>query len=239
MAIDKKKRKEMENLIYATFDALDPTKTNTAKYKLFFKGMTDQQFDSFFKKFFASDTEYLVLDVVDFENDLKLEYIENASKVLNIPLYEKVVMPYVNMDKERPVVTKYEVPVGYAPIKRVQQMVNKKNTASADIGKRSATTNQVVGKDKNARDNDTESFALVTLGAKDTLREFCGPRADDLVMQNEMLDKISTDGYVDLDTLTDKVENKTTLNTLDVYLISMGLKSDLVTEGLVLKKTIR
>ena len=54
-----------------------------------------------------------------------------------------------------------------------------------------------------------------------------------------MLDKISTDGYVDLDTLTDKVENKTTLNTLDVYLISMGLKSDLVTEGLVLKKTIR
>ena len=58
-------------------------------------------------------------------------------------------------------------------------------------------------------------------------------------MQTEMLDKISTDGYVDLDTLTDKVENKTTLNTLDVYLISMGLKSDLVTEGLVLKKTIR
>ena len=71
MAIDKKKRKEMENLIYATFDALDPTKTNTAKYKLFFKGMSDQQFDSFFKKFFASDTEYLVLDVVDFENDLR------------------------------------------------------------------------------------------------------------------------------------------------------------------------
>lgn len=58
-------------------------------------------------------------------------------------------------------------------------------------------------------------------------------------MQNEMLDKIATDGYVDLNTLTDKVENKTTLNTLDVYLISMGLKSDLVTEGLLLKKTIR
>ena len=58
-------------------------------------------------------------------------------------------------------------------------------------------------------------------------------------MQNEMLDKIATDGYVDLNALTDKVENKTTLNTLDVYLISMGLKSDLVTEGLLLKKTIR
>ena len=71
------------------------------------------------------------------------------------------------------------------------------------------------------------------------MREFCGPRADDLVMQNEMLDKIATDGYVDLNALTDKVENKTTLNTLDVYLISMGLKSDLVTEGLLLKKTIR
>jgi hypothetical protein len=239
MAISKEKRKKMEELIYATFTALDPTKTNTTKYKLFFQDMTDAQFDSFFKKFFASDNEYLVLDVVDYERDLKMQDIEKAAKIVGSELYDYVALPYRNMDKEHPVITKFKVPVGYAPIKRVQQMVAKKNTSSIDISQRSATTGQVTGKDKNARDNDTECFALVTLGATETLKEFQGPRADDLVMKTEMYNQIATNGYVDLNKLTNKVENKTTLNTIDTYLTCMGIKSDLVTDGLLLKKTLR
>jgi hypothetical protein len=34
------------------------------------------------------------------------------------------------------------------------------------------------------------------------------------------------------------VGNKTTLNTVDVYLLGMGLNSDLVTKGLMTKKTL-
>lgn len=238
MAISKEKREKMEALIYKFFDAMDPTGTNTTKYRLLFQSMDDKKFDSYFKSLFASEIDYLTLDIVDYERDLKMEQVEAGAKVLGIPLYEKVALPYANMDKNNPTITKYAVPVGYVHIKRVQQLRSKKNTTSIETSERSATTGQVTGHDKNSRENDTEVFALVTLGADATLKEFLGPKADDLVMKAEMANQISTNGYVDLDKLTSKVENKTTLNTLDTYLICMGLKSDLVTDGLVLKKTL-
>lgn len=238
MAIDSKKRKEMENLIYKVFDALDPSGVNTIRYKDLFKNMSDSQFDNFFKNLFKEDDEYLILDVSDYDKDLKIEHVEKAAKILDVPLFEKVVLPFVNNDTENPVISKYEVPVGYIHIKRVQQILSKKNTTSTEISSRSALTGQVVGKDKNAKESDQENFALVTLDATNTLREFMGPRSDDMVMKNEMYSNISQKGYVSLDTLTNDVKNKTTLNTLDVYLISMGIKSDLVTEGMILKKTL-
>lgn len=238
MAITPVKRKQMEDTIYKVFDALDPTKTNSTKYRGIFKKMSDTQFDSFFKQFFADEDQYLTLDVVDYERDLTIEDVERAAKVLGVPLFEKVIVPYVNRDTENPVITKVEVPVGYVHIKRVQQFLSKKNTTSTEIGSRSALTGQVVGKDKNARDSDSENFALVTIDAKDTLREFMGPRADDMVMKNEMYSSIAQKQFVSLDTLTSDTDNKATLNALDVHLIGMGIKSDLVTDGMVLKKTL-
>jgi hypothetical protein len=201
--------------------------------------MSDAQFDSFFKNFFKNENLYLILDVVDYERDIRIEHVENAAKILGVPLFEKVAMPFVNKNKENPVIGKYEVPVGYVHIKRVQQLLKKKNTTSTDISSRSAITGQVVGKDKNARDSDTENFALVTLNATNTLREFIGPRADDMVMKNEMYSAIAKDGYVSLDSLSNNVENKVTLNALDVHLIGMGIKSDLITDGLVIKKSLK
>ena len=42
-----------------------------------------------------------------------------------------------------------------------------------------------------------------------------------------------------MDDLEDDVENKTALNTFDVYLIGMGIKSDLINEGYFLNKELR
>lgn len=238
LAIDKAKRKQMEDLLFGVFDDLDPTKTNSAKYRALFSKMSDANFDSFFKDFFASEDEYFVLDVVDYERDLKIEDVERAAKRLGVPLFERVVMPFVNKDKENPVITKFEVPVGFIHTKRMQQILSKKNTTSTEIGSRSALTGQVVGRDKNARDSDSENFALVTIDATETLREFMGPRADDMVMKNEMYSNIAQKGFVSLQGLTNDVDNKVTLNAVDVHLIGMGIKSDLITDGLHVKKTL-
>ena len=185
------------------------------------------------------ENDYLVLDIVDYERDLKIENVEKAAKLLNVPLFERVVMPYASTDKDKPSVTKYEVPVGYIHCKRVQQFLRKKNATSTDISMRSAISGQVMGKDKNARDSDLENYALVTLGAEECLREFMGPRADDPVMKNEMYTQIAKNGYVSLNDLTSDVKNKTTLNTIDVFFTGMGIKTDLVTDGLLVKKTIK
>lgn len=239
MAINKNTRNKMEKLIYDTFATLDPSKTTADKYRSLFKKMSDVEFDKFFKELFSKEDEYLVLDIVDYERDLTIENVEKAAKLLDIPLFERVVMPYASPDTDKPLISKYEVPVGYIHCKRVQQFLRKKNATSTDISMRSAVSGQVMGKDKNARDSDLENYALVTLGAENCLREFMGPRADDPVMKNEMYTQIAKNGYVSLEDLTNDVQNKTTLNTIDVFFTGMGIKTDLITDGLMVKKTIK
>lgn len=239
MAIDSTKRKKMESTIYAVFDKLDPTGTNTNKYRAYFSSMSDAQFDTFFKQFFKNDKEYLTLDIVEYERGLTMDSIEAAAKVLNIPLFEDLYMPHLTMDKDNVVCAKYPCATGYLNIKRPQQMVHKKNGVSISNNKRSALTGQVTASDKNGRESDMENSMLLAVGCHNILREFNGPRADDMVMKTQMNTAINTNGYVSLDQLDNDPSNKVALNTIDVFMIGMGLKSDLVTPGLMLKKTIK
>lgn len=230
-------RAYIEKLIYDTYDKLDPSGTNTTKYKVMFGDMNDAQFEKFMKDFLKNDEENFTLDIVDFEHDVHMEYCEAAAKVLGIPLMEYVYMPHLTMDKKHVVVSKEKCLVGYINVKRTQQLLHKKNSLSISNEKRSALTGQVVNKDKNARDSDIEASMLVALGADKILQELHGPRSDDQVMKREMNNQIATRGYVMLDELTNLPTNKATLNTVNTFLLSMGLKSDLVSDTYILPKT--
>lgn len=232
------KRKKMLKLIYGVFDALDPTGSNTRKYKALFEPMSERQWRTFFKEFFENEFHYLILEMVDYEIDVSIENLEKAADVLGIPLYEYVEFPHVTMDNENPMVTPHRVPVGYIHEKRPQQTVMKKNGMSTGTSRRAGITNQVTGEDKNGRESDLENCMLVSMGMEKTLKELNGPRADDSVAEKEMLQQIAEKGYVQLADLTDDVANKATLNAVDTYFLGMGLKTDLVTKGLKLAKYV-
>lgn len=70
------------------------------------------------------------------------------------------------------------------------------------------------------------------------LKEFMGARADDMHAKQQMLKKINQEGYVKLSDLSSDVDNKVALNTLDVFYLGAGIKTDLITPGLALKDTI-
>lgn len=232
------KRKKMLDIVYKTFDAMDPTKANTKKYQALFDPMNESKFRGFFKEFFENEYHYLIFEMVDYEVDLKIENIEKAAKVLGIPLYEYVTFPHFTMDKNNIPSTPHRIPVGYIHIKRPQQTVMHKNGMSTGTGKRAGITNQVTGEDKNGRESDMENCMLTSMGLNKTLKELNGPRADDSVAEKEMLKSISEKGYVNLNELTDDVSNKATLNAVNTYFLGMGLKTDLLTKGLKLPKNI-
>ena len=236
--MNKAKRKEMEDLIYNFFDLFDPTGRNTEYYRTKFKGMNDAEFDQYFKLLFEQDDPYLTATMVDYENPVKIENIEKAAKFLNVPLFEKVILPYASQDPNNPIITKHECLVGYLNIKRLQQMNVKKIGLSTDISDRNMITGQVSGHDKNSRNSDQETIALLTVGANVSLKELMSMRADDMVMKSEMNKKISRDGYVAMNELTDKLSNKTTLNSAAVFFIGAGLMTDLVMNDYFLPKTI-
>ena len=124
MAMTPEKRAKMENLIYKFFTAFDKSNTNTNYYKEFFGLMSDAKFDQWFKDFFENPKAYLILNIVDYENSIKIEDIERAANVLKVPLFENVYTPHITMDKDRVICTKEPVPVGYLNIKRTQQTVD-------------------------------------------------------------------------------------------------------------------
>ena len=236
--MNKAKRKEMETLIYNFFDIFDPSGRNTEYYKNKFKGMNDEEFDKYFKDLFSQDDPYLTATMVDYENPMDINNIEKAAKFLNVPLFEKIVLPYASPDPNNPIITKHECLVGYLNMKRLQQINFKKLGLSTDVNERNMITGQVTGHDKNSRNSDAETSSMLAYGAKAALKEFMSARADDLVMKKQMNQKILKDGYVSLEDLTDELVNKTTLNSVAVFFIGAGIMNDLVSKDYILPKTL-
>ena len=224
----KDKRKVVMDYLDKFFNTLDPSGANSKLYHEKYDKMSDAQFDKAFTAFLNNDKANFYLEIVEYERDLKIEDIEDLSKLMGVPLFEYVALPYLTNDKNNIVVTKTLVSVGYIHEKRMPQTLMKKSAASIKISKRNPKTGQVVGDDKNARNSDSEVYSLATLGAMKALSEFMGPRADDMKSKNEMYAEIAKNGYTSLEDLTDSPENKTALNTFDVYFLMQGLRTNMV-----------
>lgn len=242
MAFSKKLRSDMEDTIYTFFSLLDPSGANTAKYKAFFGKMSDDEFKRFFDRFFKDRTMYLTLDVEAYKNDLKMVDINKAASYLKVPLFEYVMEPFFDTSShqftDKVVASAHKVPVGYIHMKPVQQMVRKKNNTSITIDQRDPRTGQVTGDDKSVQFSIDENYGLMAHNAKSILKEFMSVRADDMTMKQEAYADIRKNGYASLAELTDDVSNKTALNTLNVYMLAMHMKTDLVDEGYMLEHNL-
>lgn len=235
MPFTKKLRADMEDLIYKFFTKLDPSGANTAKYKAFFGRMSDDEFKRFFDRFFKDRNMYLTMDVEAYKNDLKVVDCIAAAKVLGVPLFEYVMQPFFDTsdknEKGKVVSSANPVPVGYIHMKPVQQMVRKKNNTSITIDQRDPRTGQVTGDDKSVQFSIDENYGLMAHNATAILKEFMSFRADDMTAKQEAYADIRKNGYVSISDLSDDINNKTALNTMNVYLMAMHIKTDLVDEG--------
>lgn len=236
---NKAKRKKIEDTVYEFFKLLEPTEVNYNYYHDMYSKMSDKEFEAYIRDLLEDEDQYIICHIADYEYTLDIKNINKSLNFLGIPLMEYVAKPYVNMDKDNPILSTSPVPVGYVHMKRMEQMRGKKNKGSTDISTRSALTGQVTAKDKNGRQVDIENYNEIVNGGEPIIKEFMSMRSDDVVMQSEALASIAEKGYVDINELTDKVENKTTLNVVDVYFIGMGLKTDLITKDLSLLNTLK
>ena len=227
MAI-KDRRKVFMDYLDAIMNKLDPSGTNSKLYHEKFDKMSDNQFDSYIKRFFEDDKQNFYLEIVEYERDLTMENINACAEMMGVPLYERIAMPYLSGDKDNVMVSRTKVPVGYIHEKRMPQTLMKKSAASIKIEKRNPKTGQVVGEDKNARNSDSEVYSLATLGAMNALKEFMSARADDMKAKNEMYAAIAKNGYVSLEELSDDPKDKVALSTFDVYFLMQGLRTNMI-----------
>jgi hypothetical protein len=230
-------RSEMISLVKSLWDTLDPTGRNSKKFIDSTSSMSDVQFFNMIEN--LGEKNHLYFEIEAFENEPYWELIEAADKIVDAKIYDYIAIPHISGDSEEPCYTVNKVLNGYINMRRVQQMVNKKNNIPTDVDKINPKTGQVTGDSKAARVSDMEQFALICHGTENVLKEFFGPRAGDPVMKDEMLHDIATTGSASLEKLPNSRLNKVALNTANVALLGAALESNLVTEDGILPRTVR
>lgn len=227
------KRQKIQELVYKTLSAMDPTGINANKYKAFFESMSDQQFSKWMNDFLKDEKSFIRLDIEEFDPKrvLRFENIEKAAKVLNIKLFEYVYMPHLSSDPNRPVRTRQPVLVGYINVKRPQQLVTKKTGLTLSDTNRDETSGIAKGDSKGGTTTGIENEMLVGVDADEILSEFCGVRGDNAAEYDNMISAISETGSVKLSDIKTSVYDKPTLLKTDLYLKAMGIKTDIISES--------
>jgi len=167
--------------------------------------------------------------------EMKMTQIKKAADILDIPLEEYI---WYRHNDSNGIRTKMRVPVGFIHIKRVQQLLAKKNKYALDNEKVGLKSGQVKDESKVTSVSDPETFALTAINAEAALKEFLGPRADNQNKKLQMYRSIARDGYTTLEDMTEDITQSTSLNTMNTYLLASGVRSDLVNTSLKTNYTI-
>ena len=167
-------RLKAERLVYSVMDALDPSGDNTDFWKEQFANMSDTQF----KNYISNDFPFYFQTGAFKEPSMN--QIVKALDVLNVPLLEPLYMPYKYKDSQGRPLKARECLVVYLPIKRMKQMLTKKNGMSISTKSRDMKTGLLTGVDKNGKESDREFESLAICGLDNCMKEFSRSRADSM-----------------------------------------------------------
>lgn len=218
-----KQRQQAEELIYKVLDTADKTHTNSDYYKKIFSTMSDDDFKEFCKRRLP-----FRFHIQAFNVEPKMYDIVNAFKVLNKPLLERVKLPYVYENAEGEPIETEECMVVYIHLKRMKQMLTKKNHTSINIDKRDMKTGLLTSDDKGGKETDREFESLATMGLYYTMDEFARPKADAMDAMAQMSNAILTKGYVTDEEIRVARNDSLGKNLLNAYLIGAHLHSNLI-----------
>jgi hypothetical protein len=239
-----KKFEDIRALVMKVVDLLDdPKKDNHARYTAMFDMFAAQARAgkwSDFDKFCNWCNDPNNLDQLDHSiyiqsepfHEPKLTDILKALDTLGVPSQEYVY--FRDFGGETPVRSTYRIPVGYINVKRMQQILSKKNHYSLDNTQRNLLTDQVTGESKTSAFSDAEAAAMVAQGYDDILKELWGARSGDEAARIDLAKQISTNGFATIQNIQkkSKTTDKTTLNTLNTYLLASGYRTDLIMNSL-------
>ena len=241
-----KNRKKLENQLLGTLKILEVScfsrgekGRNYLKWEKQLKAWSDKQFEAFLKDMVKNDKNFY-FDMEPYKDEPLLDTLKEALEFNGATTEEWVYFRDGKLNDAEPDYRSI-VPLPVLPlhIRRLQQIVTKKNAYTYSSGKRNAITNQASGDDEIARNSDIESYSLMIQGCEKTLEELMAPRADSGQAKTSMYRLINEQGYVRLDQLDQDVSQKAVLRMMDVYLLGAGIKSDLMSPGLVLNQSLK
>lgn len=224
-----KYRQKAEKEFLSLLSELDRSEKgwNVEYWKNRFKNMSNAQFIDLMKKFADEGLEnklFIQLNHLSNEKMPEIEDVLEIAKKRKIVMEEYIIMPHENpSDPNNPAVTRDKQLMFVVPVRKHQQSKDHKNKISHNNNKVNQLTGQAIDDSKAARFSDNEMFSLNANGQTNSIKEFLGPRGDDLVAQQKMNQQIQLYGRVSLKDLEMKTTDKQSIRTMIVFLNGAGL----------------
>ena len=197
--------------------------------------MNDKQFYDFFNQDFPLKFQTKV-----FEIDPKIEdIIDTLQNILHVPVTESLNMPFYYENKDGEAVKTKDVLVVYLPLKRLKQMVQKKQGFSVNISKRDYRTGLLIDIDKNGNSTDREFESLVVYGLDDTLTELSTYRADAMTAKSKFYAEVNAKGMVSQKEVDVDNDDSIAKNLISSYLLGCHINSNLINMDCYLPRTIK
>lgn len=235
-------RKEVMSLIKTFMNAFDSSGKSAERLENEFKNLDDKSFVKTIKSILDNPKRFFTPQIAAFDKKTqpKFETFQRLAKLVDTDLEEYVVLPYMNENSNTKnlSVTITKVPVGMLHLKRLQQMVRKKNKLSTSIEQRDQRNGQVRNEDKGGRITDADMYALEVFSAHPIMKEFYGPRADSMDAKEKLYDAIRKGERLPrMSDLPNSIDDKVAINTLNQYLLGASLVSDLISDSYLLPIT--
>lgn len=228
-------RKKAEELIYKVFDTVDTEGLNTAYYKALFADMNDAQFKTFCRKNLPFRYHNK-----PWQNDPTMEDIKKGLDVLNIPLMEKVALPYLYTNKDgEPVWSAYEALVIYIHLKKMKQFVIKKTNTTSSIDIRDMRTGLLTSHDKGGKTSDREMEGLIAMNMYETLKELSTFRGDYMNAKNVAYSTISSKGILRSEDIPIESEDSLAKNMMNYYMLGSCLRTNIINKDNYLPSTLK
>ncbi len=231
------KREKAEKAFLQLINDIDETGENAKVWIDRFSTMTDKEFDNWMKEM-KKDILHTHIDIQYNQSDKRFDkmtdinHIEKVAKKYNVALREHIAFPHLNKDDpDHPYVTATPVPIIYIPIRKMQQMLQKKNFSAGTVDQANPITGQVTGDSKAAALGDSQTFSLATTNQKDAIRELLTIRADNEEGKMRMLSEIDKNGKVYYSECKVSLDQCQSIQAMKVFITGACLR----TNGLIQK----
>lgn len=202
-------------------DAFKIIYKNDPETRLKEEDMLDSMSDQELKRRILNDEIYVYVKPF---KEPSLKDIKEFADFLNIELDEKLILPAQNN-----IVTEHPCPLGYAPIKLLEQLVYKKVVTSHDVAEVDPITGQSTTNSKTRMITAPElinAFSNKEI-TKSLFPEYLSARSDDAIASDDMHKQIAETGRFSVSKMKSTGIGQIQ-KTLSAYLIGSGIDNDIV-----------
>ena len=209
--------------IVEIMDILDPSGTNTARYKNMFKGFSAAQYKAYIGLLKKGELQ-IYLDAPNGVIKLTMPNIFKAAAKLGTKIFERIWLTDAVTGREYLTNEKYAIL--NVSIRRLQQFIDKKLRIPNSDMKVDAATNQVVAEDNASNISNPEAQVMQAKGLQKTLVELMKVRGGDAASYAEARRQMEGTGELSLETSIVEGSHARSSVMLDSLLRGLNLDSN-------------